>query len=225
MLFWLFCMLSEGSLLKIPRTNRTEPNSLPSLPSFVWSDKSEIQTAKWQMMDATFVLDYLYSFHDLTHVSETFHQRCAMPQPQNWGARDSRKKNLKRFRLCSQLPEAFVKTKEVHAKFEAEEDFRVVTHKQRKKSLPLKEHDEEFGKQEEIFGVCLPSASAWASCLDRKGRAGFETVWLQRSNHFFPISLRPILSLSLVPLSPAHTDQTLLSMTPLCIAMNTNQQD
>lgn len=45
--------------------------------------------------------------------------------------------NLKRFRLCSQLPEAFVKTKEVHAKFEAEKDFRVVIHKQGKKKFLL----------------------------------------------------------------------------------------
>lgn len=66
------------------------------------------------------------------------------------------------------------------------------------KSFSLKEHDDEFGKQEEIFSVCLPSASAWASSLDRRGRVGFETVWLQ-SNHFFLISLSysPSASLSL----------------------------
>lgn len=94
----------------------------------------------------------------------------------------------------------------------------------KKKSFSLREHDEEFGKQEEIFGVCLPSASVWASSLDRRGRAAFETVWLQRSNHFFPAPLPCSLPVSL-PLSVAHKDQTLLSTTSLCIAVNTNQQD
>lgn len=72
------------------------------------------------------------------------------------------------------------------------------------KSFSLKEHDEEFGKQEEIFGVCLPSASAWASSPDRGGRADFETVWLQRSNHFFPF-LFLILSHSSSLCTHTHT--------------------
>lgn len=67
----------------------------------------------------------------------------------------------------------------------------------REKSFSLKEHDEEFGKQEEIFGVCLPSASVWASSLDRRGRVGFETVWLLRSNHFSPPISLAILSFPL----------------------------
>lgn len=63
-------------------------------------------------------------------------------------------------------PRSLVKTKDVHAKFEAEEDS---IHEHGKSCFfPRKEHDEKFRKQEEIFGVCLPSASAWASSLDSR---------------------------------------------------------
>lgn len=68
----------------------------------------------------------------------------------------------------------------------------------REKSFALKEHDEEFGKQEEIFGVCLPSASAWASFLDRKGRGAFENgLTTEEQFAFFPPFLFLILSLLL----------------------------
>lgn len=131
--------------------------------------------------------------------------------------------NLKRFRLCSQLPEVFVKTKEVHAKFEAEEDFRLVTRKQGKK----------FFSKRTWWGVwktgrdlrCLPALSFSVSLISwQKGERRLWNSLLQRNNHSFPVSLPYSVSVSLY-LSVAHTDQTLLSMTLFCIAMNTNQQD
>lgn len=87
----------------------------------------------------------------------------------------------------------------------------IVIHKQgKKKVFSLKEHDEEFGKQEEIFCVCLPSASVWATSFDRKGRGCFETVWLQRSDHFLPLFLSSILSPSRFPLLHRLRTQTKL---------------
>lgn len=149
--------------------------------------------------------------------------RCAMPQPQKWGGRDFHKKIWKDFAFALNSQKPLEKQRKFMQSLRQRKTSES-SYTSREKSFSLKEHDEEFGKQEEIFGVCLPSASAWASSLDRRGRVGFETVWLQRSNHFFPISLPYSLSVSL-SLSVAHTAQTLLSMTPLCIAMNTNQQD
>lgn len=169
MLFWLFCIPSEDSLLKIPRTNWTELNLLPSPPSFIWSNKSEIQT-KWQMMDAMFTLDC--SFNNLTQASKTFHQMRNATTSKVRRQRFSQE-NLKRFRLCSQLPEASVKTKEVHAKFEAEEDFTVVIHKQGKK----------FFSERTWWGVwktgrdlrCLPALSFSVSLIS--WQTGESRLW------------------------------------------------
>lgn len=62
-----------------------------------------------------------------TQASETFHHRRAERQARGTG--DAHATIRRRRRLCSKLPQAFVKTKEVHAKFEAEDDFRGVARK------------------------------------------------------------------------------------------------
>ena len=116
-------------------------------------------------------------------------------------------KKKKRFRLCSQLPEAFVKTKEVHAKFAAEGRLQ-------------SRHTHTSGRERSFFSertwwgvwknrkrssvsVC-PQIQCEPHLLTERG-AGFETVWLQRSNHFLPpISLGYSLHVCLFPLCCTH---------------------
>lgn len=135
---------------------------------------------------------------------------------------------LKRFRLCSQLPEAFVKTKEVHAKFEAGEDFRDRhTQAGKKKS---------FFSERTWWGVwktgrdllCLPALSFSVSHIFwQKGeRMLWNSLTTEKWSLSSPVSFLYSLSISVSLVAPlAYTDQTLLSMTFLCIALNTNQQN
>ena len=143
-----------------------------------------------------------------------------MPQPQKWGGGDFHKKNLKKkkkeiFRLCSRLPEAFEKTMEVHAKFAAEGRLQSRhTHTSGEKKSFFSERTW-WGvwknRKRSSVSVC-PQIPCEPHLLTERG-AGFETVWLQRSNHFYPPFLSLILSTSVFSLSAAHTDQTLLSRT------------
>lgn len=91
-----------------------------------------------------------------------------------------------------------------------------------KKSFSLKEHDEEFWKQERDLR-CLPALSFSVSLIltDGGGESALKQFDYREVIIFSPF-LSPSLSLSL---SVAHTHQTLLSSIPLCIAMNTNNLD
>lgn len=144
-----------------------------------------------------------------------------MPQPQKSKAPEIFIRKSEKISPLLSTPRSFWKNKESSCKVWSRGRL-LSRHTQagKKKTFSLKEHDEEFGKQEEIFVACKPSSS---SSLDRKERVGFETAWLRRSNHFPPISL--LFSLRVFPLFVVHTAQTLLSMRLFCIAMNTNHKD
>lgn len=200
--FWLFCIRSEDCLLKIPRTNWTG-TAFVHLKQQIW------QTAKWQMMNAIRLT--VFTVSTILQASKTFWQRCAMPQPQKWGARENFIRKSEKISPLLSTPRSLCKNKASSCKVWGRRRLQSRHTQAGKKSFSLKEHEEEFGKQEEIFGVCLPSASEWASSFDRRGRVGFKTVWLQRSNQFFFSHFCPLFCLRLsFPLCCAHRPNSAL---------------
>lgn len=139
------------------------------------------------------------TLYDLTQASKTFLQQ--MPQPQKWDARHVHKWIWKKSRLCSQLPQGFVGTKGVHAKFEAAEDFRLFIHEQGKVSLWKNMTRSSENRK-------TSSASAWSQlqrqprCLAERGAQALKQFHHGKVITFF----NPFLFLSLTQTNSSQHD-------------------
>lgn len=95
--------------------------------------------------------------------SETFHQRCAMPQPEKWGAGDFHTKIWKRISPLLSTPRSLWKNKGSSCKvWRRERDFRLVVRTQGKKVFFSERTWWRLWKTG-IDLQCLPGPIAWQS--------------------------------------------------------------